>query len=194
MTTTVDATLARMFREYPSLFRTRLDALDQLFVVNGNGLVWRSGALVDRFREDPHPRSTPEFQREFAAAKARITAIEPDPSKQFDAVSRLNDRALMKWMHEIERAALPVGPLPDDGQRHRFYPLCQYAKINTVPANARPDWLAAAYETACALRDRNKTDKATGNVHNASEGRRLARELRARLDAGALLAAARGAR
>lgn len=79
MTTTVDATLARMFREYPSLFRTRLDALDQLFVVNGNGLEWRSGALVDRFREDPHPDRHPSFS--VSSLPRRLASQRSSPTR-----------------------------------------------------------------------------------------------------------------
>lgn len=40
-----EATARRMADGYPTLFRTRLDILDHLFVVIGNGYRWVNGAL-----------------------------------------------------------------------------------------------------------------------------------------------------
>ena len=145
--TTVKACLARMFRDWKTLFRTRADAIDHLFFVIGNGYEWRKGALVRKLDEmdampDPFANHPNETIRE-VYAKLRA-----------------------------EEDAMPVGPLPDDGKLRHFYPVCGYSKINTVPANVRPDWLALAREAAIMLSERSDT------AENREAGQRAVRKLR----------------
>ena len=42
-----ERTLQKMYDEYPQLFPTRQQALDQLFCVIGNGYEWKKGELVN---------------------------------------------------------------------------------------------------------------------------------------------------
>lgn len=129
-----DELLAHLFECYPTLFQTRLDVLNHLFVVLGCGYDWHDGALVDRFGDDRAERDE-------------------------------QDRHL------------PTGPMADDGSPVDFYPMYGLANLANVPNDAKPEWLALAYEAALALRDRSGGRHA---VANREWGERLVKELASR--------------
>lgn len=124
----VESVLAKMFADYPSLFRTLADVYNHLFFVVGNGYDWLDGALVEMV-QDPAERS-----------------VAVDPMLVYE-----------NWPHDAQQRVqqilrgekdLPKGPVPDDGAPRPFYPLSDYSLITHVPDNVRPDWLDAAYEAA----------------------------------------------
>jgi hypothetical protein len=71
-------------------------------------------------------------------------------------------------------AHLPTGPVPDDGTPENFYPMCECANLANIPDDVQPEWLALAYETAVALRDRSGGE---WGRQNRQWGRRLIRDI-----------------
>jgi hypothetical protein len=62
-------------------------------------------------------------------------------------------RSLFGDLLQRERE-LPIGPVEDVGQPYAFH-FRESANVLRVPPDVRDDWLAAAYEAACLLRDRS---------------------------------------
>ncbi|MFA6235136.1 MAG: hypothetical protein WC824_13260 [Bacteroidota bacterium] len=132
-----DDLFTRLYLEWPSQFRTRLRVLNHLFFTIGNGFSWLDGCLID---------SSPEDILEWTQKqKFRQKKIREGTANLFELECEMMD---------LEQAALPKGPLPDDGKPIDFYPVCDYSNILCVPDDVRDDWLAVAYEAALALRDR----------------------------------------
>jgi len=138
-----EARFAQLFREWPTLFRTRLDIIDHTFFVIGNGETWLDGCVVNE---------NPESYEENQAQKIREREVRR--AKVVDGTITEIDRIYEQT--EKEGEALPIGPRPDDGQPRNFYPVCEYSLILEVPDDVRDEWLAVAYEAAVLLRDRTK--------------------------------------
>lgn len=157
------ALFAASFAQWKTLYRTRLDVLEQLFFVIGNGYAWLDGAVVSTNPED-HLKYTPEYRAERRAAD---TAHVQDPE-----VRALMDEASARI--DAEEDALPIGPLPDDGHPRSFYPVSEeYSLVCTVPDDVRPEWFSVAYEAAVTLRDRSLphcADGDGGQVPSANPG------------------------
>lgn len=141
-----DELFSKLFRRWKTIYRTRLDILNQLFFVIGNGYAWVDGAVVP----------TSEDYEE------RPVAVPPPGSPRFGSPAYYKlpfpqQRVIADAYFDAKEAALPIGPLPDDGQPRNFYPVCHYSEILCIPDDVRPDWLAVAYEAAVALRDRQTT-------------------------------------
>lgn len=147
----------RMFERYPTLFRTRLDAIDHLWCVLGNGYHWVDGGLVqvppDRRRRRPTYREV--------LAESRALTREPIV---LDALRKVLRR----------ECRLPIGPVSDRARPHRFYELSAWSTLRTVPRDVRPEWLAAAIEAADAVATR------AADTAQRAEGARIAAALRRR--------------
>lgn len=148
--TTVEATLRYMLVNYPSIFPTRGEALEHLFLVNGNGYDWINGCLVAY--DDRDLTLTPAMWEEVrsynhvarlhnAWAQARIAH-----DLKYEGKSYYSDHR-MESVGPDDEAELAV--LMRDMSRitEYVYPLNDYADINQVPDNVQSDWLAAAWQT-----------------------------------------------
>lgn len=140
---------------YPSLFKDTASVLNHLYLVIGNGYEWADGAMRERCDDDKAGTvrkmlldGVPQFVIRWVIARAdkkRYKANRP-PS-----LSRRTGSLYQRWVRwrilrkiekEIERE--------DRNQESKHitpYPICEYSKI-WVPADARPDWVAGAYEAA----------------------------------------------
>jgi len=166
---TPDQVFAKLFAGSRTIFRRRLDVLDHVFCTLGSGYAWLDGAIVEKIVEDPEiVQFTVDAQT--SALKRDLLALLPEAlhdelRARFDEISRAD-------------ADLPIGPLPDDGGPHSFYPIGKRCLLATVPPDVRQDWLAVAHETAMAVRDRS--DDAAGDAvltGRASASRALAATL-----------------
>ena len=149
-----DELFPKLFRRWRTIYRTRADIIDHLFFVIGNGYSWMDGAIVPTSDEDEN-----DGEGACGDGLGRPVAVHPPGSPEYmsDAYLRLpreEQRAIDDAYFYAREAALPIGPLPDDGAPRSFYPVCQYSAILCIPDDVRPDWLAVAYEAAVMLRDR----------------------------------------
>lgn len=157
----VEQTLREEFEHWPTLFRTRLDVIDQVFFVSGNGYAWLDGAIINGDQDAPYiPRvpdpETAAFVEQMYARveKQKATAKkikDPQARKVFEESIDAQEAALVQ---RDPRPPAP-GPEPDDGKPKTFFPVDNYSLIRHVPDDARSDWLVFAYEAAQALRDRH---------------------------------------
>jgi hypothetical protein len=109
-----DTMFPKLFARWKSIYRTRLDVLDHLFFVIGNGYAWLDGGIIcTSGYEEEVPQQEP---------------LPPDaPVYGSEAYYQLGDRRLERRIadafFDAEDAAKPVGPLPDDGKPRHFYPV-----------------------------------------------------------------------
>ncbi len=170
-----DELFPKLFQQWRTIYRTRVDILDHLFFVIGNGYLWLDGAIVctsdDSEGERPKvapPPGSPEYL-----------------SLEFFKLSSKEQRVITAAYYDAAENAMPIGPLPDDGAPRNFYPVCQYSDILTIPDDVRPDWLLVAYEAALMLRDRQTTtperpEDASRCLKNIEYGTRVVAELEAK--------------
>lgn len=154
-----DALYRDLFAHYPSLFRTRVDVIAHVFFVGGTGYEWLDGAVVGTLEYDPDVGG--HTDRLADECRADINAILDDLPP--DRAAEM--RALLGDLAGPPPEPLPIGPMPDGGEPCAFH-FRRGANVTCVPPDVRDDWLAAAYEAACALRDRSvdQVDRDAGAV------------------------------
>jgi hypothetical protein len=150
---------------YPSLFTDEEDVLEHLFFVNGNGFEWKNGELVERYEEPTPAQMLRKARRDDRATyKNQIASYKrcglDTAHLRRELYDRLHKSPAVLRKQEVARRFEMVeqGWSGDSGWRiengtlvRPIYPLCEYAKILHVPADVKPDWLAAArkaYEMA----------------------------------------------
>ena len=158
----VERMFADCYKHFPSLFRTRVDVLDHIFFVIGNGYEWLDGAIVCTTPEDFVALPKREKQPWPESFKKLLETGSPDEDKGLkDTV-----RSLMTSLYGAEEEEeQEQRPLPDDGGARVFYPVCDFSEIMRVPDDVRPEWLALAYEAAILLRDRSGVSDARRNKY-----------------------------
>lgn len=165
---TLNETIADSIRAYPTLYNCRTDVLHQFFCVNGNGMDWENGELVDPYRRSEPPRSLnqrieeirkrveeneflrslgnkpelSEFKQSYLV-KLRVDAAREEMEIRF-LYENADDLALTVW---------DTSPLSsrDWLKPKAIYPLCQYSCMNEVPDDVKPEWLAAVREMILAV-------------------------------------------
>jgi hypothetical protein len=143
---TLDETIRDCVHFYPSLFESRISALDHLYCVLGNGYDWQDGVLVERGTYKPfEPMVRLEHQRQ---------AREEEFSDALSGV--LSDwyvkrAAVIRRVHENEQAIVTGAMNYTLVGKHGFYPLTAIScprHLSEVPDDVQPDWLAGAVEVA----------------------------------------------
>lgn len=124
----LDNYIAQSIRAYPDLYRdityekSRIKVLDHLFLVNGNGLVWQQGQLIDKNNPIKASYSSElTFESDYFTKEIIETITYPHIEREV----QYNLESKHKW---------------------NPYPICQYAKIVNIPDNICSDWLAGAKE------------------------------------------------
>ena len=192
-THTVENVFRDCFVNFKTLFRTRRDVINQLFFVNGNGYEWIDGCLVASHESDPpEERKLDRLRQRESQAKRLQERFSTDEAK-----------ATLKLMQEIEdkidaeEDAMPIGPISEKQaleERKKgffrtscvhpsnFYSVCQYARINHIPADVQPDWLEMAYEAAKLLSEEQFCEHCTDYVNreHPAIGKKLIAELESR--------------
>jgi len=143
----INKAIADAIRAYPTLYQCRTDVLHQWFCVIGNGMSWKNGRLVNNYLENPRSlQEIIEFKTEFlrnsesvnetvdAETRAKIAKIASELTYTYD---NADDLALVSWCSDF----------PADS----IYPLCEYSKMNTVPDDVDPEYLAAVREMIFAV-------------------------------------------
>ncbi len=137
------STVTKMIEEYPELFPTRLEAMDHLLNVIGNGYEWVNGELVESYVMSPEEKAYNDKRH------------QDHIDEMLKAAQALPDAGFMKeWLLDYARAenaranaatvaATKVETLVDD---RTFYPLCEYSAIRRVPLDVKPDWAEAIAE------------------------------------------------
>jgi hypothetical protein len=132
------------FKNWPTIYQTRIDVINHIFFVIGNGYEWVDGSIICTSPED----ATSPFQnhRELVRAKrlARLKASAAAGDKR--AIET------MQIMGKLFEEPTP-GPHPDGPPPYSFYPVCDFSKICHVPDNVTDSWLRVAYGAAVLLRD-----------------------------------------
>ena len=153
---TLNQMIADSIRRYPGLYRCRTDVLEQWFCVNGNGMEWQDGKLMPSYQDQPmctieqhiafhtewmHKRLAEAEHANNLQEQARYRAmINREAVNIRYTVENADDLALIPWNTTYE-------PDRQDGFNPKsIYPLCEYARMNRVPDDVDPEWLAAVRE------------------------------------------------
>lgn len=143
----------RAFRWFGSLYRTRFDFLNQVFIVGGNGYDWLDGHVVQH-----EQRGWLEARRRWYSHRKQMSEL--------DAVMRRTDE-LLREADDLLGRGLPdlpplpkrpawdrIAPEPDDGAPLVKALLRTTTMLFEVPDDGKQPWVTAAYEYAKAMRAR----------------------------------------
>jgi hypothetical protein len=129
--------LAQHIREYPTLFLTGGDVLENLFCVIGTGYEWSDGELISTINE---PAKT--VKKRYSSLNAYIT----DRKKRYPEPP--DDDTVAAWAKDYAREhaiVLTADKRAKDVRvtRRKHYPLSDLSIVNTVPENVKPVWREA---------------------------------------------------
>jgi hypothetical protein len=160
---TLKETIEEMVKNYPSLFQDRVQCLDHLFCVNGNGYKWINGQLtypeeIRELEEITHStREIPPIDRyemiEMCLQRQPYEHIRTRSYRDREYRLDAHTQELLVNFFRMERALKNIDKIATPGfhewasQNYRFYPVCEYAKMLNLPENIQPDWLDGAKET-----------------------------------------------
>lgn len=116
--------LQAMMDEYPGLFRTRKDCINQLFCVIGNGYEWRAGQIVSKsckWMSDSDLEDEWKNGRDYLKGKKKAKQKKADP---FAVLERMRPKY----------------------DTYNWYPLCKYSLIFRIPKDVKSDWRDLADE------------------------------------------------
>lgn len=168
-----DTLFPKLYRDWRTIYRTRLDIIDHIFFTIGNGYTWLDGGIIATSDEKPirvkHPKGAPEF------ATPEFFALEDHQLQHI----------IMQAAMDAREEKMVVGPLPDDGKPRHFYPICEYSDVLNTPEDVREDWLKVVYEAAVVLRDRQSIEPdgfhdSERCASNREHGRKVVEELEAK--------------
>lgn len=162
---TLKNAIKRMITEYPMLFQDRVQCLDHLFCVIGNGYDWKNGQLVIpkyvRDEEKLSKKKRPVENRLIDGEQMIQQMLDCQPGKWvttknfIDKEYSLNSftQGLLIEFFRRERALRNIDKICTPGfhewvpTEYRFYPICGYSKFLNLPKDIKPDWLEGAKET-----------------------------------------------
>lgn len=145
------------YTHWPTLYKNRVDIIEHLFFVIGNGYEWLDGAIIcdspdsylESIKDEEERKKNPrpeDVKRRELFKKIIEDEFTPENKK----------KELQYFLDEEDGLITYERPLPDEGEPRVFYPVSKnYSAITQVPDDVRPEWLALAYEAAKLLRDRS---------------------------------------
>lgn len=131
----IDTTIERMIRNYPSLFANRTQALGHLLCVLGNGYQWDGGELVSVFEERERTDEDVQWEVPKWATGDIAERYAADNLRFLDIRRRAAE--LARTPGPLERAVLEAG---------------HYLLPEPLPKDARPEWRSAAAEYEATVR------------------------------------------
>lgn len=142
---TVKNTLKRSLMKYPSIFENKWDVYHQWFIVNGNGMEWKNGELVDIYDNKPIKLEDAIIKHVDFYLTENISELlnESDYFLEITLkgkIERLKQDIIDTFQWENKLSDFTC----DDFEC--FYPLCEYSKILNIPDDVKPDWKEAAIE------------------------------------------------
>ena len=175
--------IKQMIVEYPSLFPSRENCLDHLFLVIGNGYEWEDGELTYRGRrnfEDSHLSAIERIHKRFNEDSQPGSAIYETlhPTGKWDNWIKRHEERLVKTQKIIDEVDIRCQPFKGEPQPKRLYPISNnYSKACVVPDNVKQDWLDAAYETLNLAMTIIITDLYDNSFNNPEKARKTIAEL-----------------
>lgn len=145
--TSVNATVRRMLWHYPTLYKNRLQCLEELFTGYGNGYEWVNGCLVNKFG---YPTRDDDTVYEDVGAKVREAKSRhrAEDAAEYVAAARKHAK-LYNWQLRFVRENiddLVLSSLYDKLEFWYHEPSENYSPIFTIPEDVTRDWLDAAIE------------------------------------------------
>lgn len=143
---TVKETLKRYLMKYPSIFKNKWDVYHQWFIVNGNGLDWENGELVDIYDDNPITIEESLIKHVDFYLSDYLSELSKKDSPIISyivlkgKIDRLkkNIKDTLKWEEKIKNF--------NCDNIERFYPMSEYSKILNIPDDIKPDWKDASIE------------------------------------------------
>lgn len=181
----VDCTVQQMIHDWPSLFENRTQALYHLFCVLGGGYEWEDGGLVTVFPWAVRPDDEASIIRASRVPKPPDSWKKHDPEEyQREMEAHEAEKTRLRGIRaRAAELALTPGPLDREPQ-----PYSDRQYLETLPADIRPDWAAAAAEIDAVVRPLLET-REKRNRAAADEAARVKGEIwgaMARLHSGAV--------
>jgi len=172
-----------MMMTHPGIFPFESDVLEHLFVINGNGFVWKNGQLIDL--ELKSRKQQLKEARIFVRKRneiLKLAAIEyQELYKHMESYSVKKERMKsIKYRMNCVNNGTTFYLTKDGLLGRKIYPLCEYAKIVNIPNDVKPDWLKAAELMLklarsqlfkCTEEDLKWLKKAEDNINNIKKKR-----------------------
>jgi hypothetical protein len=195
----LEQTIQYCFDTYPTLFKERWQVLDQLFCVIGNGYEWKNGRLLYIGRGkidvncytpilDVNGKAHNTNVRQNLFAWYRNDHYSDNNKYLLDMLKRIKDK---KAREELRKSFIVTDEyiwnnvdkeIAGAKSNIRFYPVCEFSKIFTMPKNVKPDWLEGVKETVGLLLQygfdypgkknewqRSEIEKWTAELHKLAE-------------------------
>lgn len=144
---TVKETLISDLMKYPSIHKNKWDVFHQWFIVNGNGMEWKNGELVDIYDNKPVTIEESIIKHvDFYITESLSEILDEDKDKRVleiilnGKIDRLKKDIINSFKWEERMNDFTSDRIED------IYPLCEYSKILNIPDDVKPDWKEAAIE------------------------------------------------
>ena len=143
---TVETTLQDMFDGFPTLFATRQECFDHLFLCVGCGYDWMFGQLVESGQYNKEIHDKDYLNPKVVKAEQSIKNIKK---------KNKTDKELHEFFREenLEEDGIDIGPY-DPNKRH-WSEIRTRSNILNVPDDIKPDWKAAVEECIAMLKADN---------------------------------------
>ena len=150
-----------VIRNYPTLYKVKtyeeseLLVLDHLFLTNGNGYEWYDGYLIDKFEEPIELYGVVKKELlpagYFDKIEWKLEPVDESMRELFEEFGIVRNYVKKdgEYYREVKQVARP-GIGSEQFVSFSPYPICQYAKMETMPDDVRPDWLAGAIKAVKA--------------------------------------------
>lgn len=180
----INQKISTAIRAYPIQYRCRTDVLHHWFCVNGNGMKWKKGRLVDDYKTKTksidaiiavatdHLRVSDCYGSAEISAKQRVRIAKITSDLTF-TYNNAEDLASVSWDSNGVFSRGASGDFPAKS----IYPLCKYACMNSVPDDVNPEYLAAVREMiiavfcsdSCITAPRTTTEQRAASLRNNIE-------------------------
>jgi hypothetical protein len=143
---TVETTLQDMFDGCPTLFATRQECFNHLFLIVGCGYDWMFGQLVKSGQYNKEIHDEDYLNPKVVKAEQSIENIE---------MKNKMDREMHEFLREenLEEDGIDIGPY-DPNKRH-WSEITTNSNILSIPDDIKPDWKAAVEECMAMLKADN---------------------------------------
>lgn len=140
-------TIQTLLLNYPTLFKTRMNCLEHMFLVVGSGFDWVDGELVD-------PRMVMKAEPTYLDYDEELSAYTEYPeivnNEDFQNSIKLKVSLHNNWVDFVENNSELIASTKTTTFSHHtkeFYPISgNYSNLCKFPDNIKPDWKEAAIE------------------------------------------------
>jgi len=148
---TVEETIKKAMINYPSLFPTKYDVLEHLFLVNGNGYDWENGQLIAIFG---HAEKSNTAECAIKLAQDFIDGFKPYEDVNEFAKQIITHTKIELLIEELtvlnnfeENYKKTSDEYLKNRNRAKLYPAdFGFCKIGKIPENIQDDWREAVVQ------------------------------------------------